>query len=323
MPLTIGDRIGPYEILAPIGAGGMGEVYRAKDVNLDRDVAIKALPSAVAQDRERLARFEREAKVLASLNHPNIAQIYGLEQMGDTRVLAIELVPGSTPGTPDSFETALNYALQIAQALEAAHERGIIHRDLKPANIMVTPEGLIKLLDFGLAAVPGRDGAASAPGTDAANSPTFTIRATQAGMILGTAAYMSPEQASGKVLDRRTDIWSFGVILYEMLIGEPLFAGETVSHTLADVLRAEIPFDRLTSVPAPIRELIERCLDRDIKMRLQSISEARIAIQKYLQRPSGRVSPLAADTGTRARSWLWPTISGVLATVLIIGAVMY
>ena len=216
MPLSAGTRLGPYEILAPIGAGGMGEVYRARDTKLDRDVAIKVLPAAFAQDPERLARFEREAKVLASLNHPNIAQIYGIEE----RALVMELVDGETLKGPLPLDTALNYARQIADALEAAHEKGIIHRDLKPANIMITPAGVVKVLDFGLAAV-----AQSSDPSNPANSPTLTISPTRAGMILGTAAYMSPEQARGKAVDKRADIWAFGVVLYEMLTGKQLFEG--------------------------------------------------------------------------------------------------
>ncbi len=205
MPLSATDRLGPYEILAPLGAGGMGEVYRARDTKLDREVAIKVLPAALAQDPERLARFEREAKVLAALNHPNIAQIYGIEDSGGMRALVMELVPGECLKGPLPLPTALNYAKQIAEALEAAHEKGITHRDLKPANIMVTPEGVVKVLDFGLAAVPSRDADGS---VDRHNSPTLTIAATQAGMIMGTAAYMSPEQAAGKPVDKRADIWS-------------------------------------------------------------------------------------------------------------------
>ncbi len=324
MLLSTGELFGPYEILAPLGAGGMGEVYRAKDIKLDREVALKVLPSAVAQDRERMARFEREAKVLASLNHPNIAQIYGLAESGSARGLVMELVRGSILPSPQQIDAALNCAQQIADALEAAHEKGITHRDLKPANIMVTPEGTVKLLDFGLAAVAGKDGPASGPGADVLNSPTLTMAATQAGVILGTAAYMSPEQAAGKVADRRSDIWSFGVVLFEMLTGERLFAGETVSHTLADVLRAEIPFQRLPpAVPAPIRELLKRCLDRDVRMRLQSIGEARIAIQRYVKNPSPEVSPAIAVLPRRDRRWLWPSISGALAILLLAGALVY
>jgi len=216
MPLSAGDKLGPYEILAPIGAGGMGEVYKARDTKLEREVAIKVLPAALAKDAERLARFEREAKVLASLNHPNIAQIYGIEESNGVRALVMELVPGQTLKGPLPLETALNYAKQIADALEAAHDKGITHRDLKPANIMVTPAGIIKVLDFGLAAVSQ----VSTPGDRNTNSPTLTMHATQAGMIMGTAAYMSPEQASGKPVDKRADIWSFGVVLWEMLTGK-------------------------------------------------------------------------------------------------------
>ncbi len=304
MPLPTGTRLGAYEILGPLGAGGMGEVYRAKDTRLDREAAIKVLPAAVAQDRERLARFEREAKVLASLNHPNIAQIYGLEENGDTRALVMELVPGDILTTPQPLETAVLYARQIAEALEAAHEKGITHRDLKPANIMITPEGVVKVLDFGLASVPSREAVSG----EAANSPTMTMAATQAGMIMGTAAYMSPEQAAGKPVDRRSDIWSFGVILYEMLVGKKLFAGETLSHTLADVLRAEIDLTLIpASTPEAIRDLIERCLDRDVKTRLQVISEARILLQRPLRRS---VTPLVAPAKASRIPW---AVAGVLA----------
>src|SRR5690242_15817006 len=225
MLLAVGTRLGPYEIVAPIGAGGMGEVYRARDTKLDREVAIKVLPAAFAQDPERLARFEREAKVLAALNHPNIAQIYGLEQ----RALVMELVEGVTLKGPLPVETALNYARQIAEALEAAHEKGIVHRDLKPANVMVTPAGLVKVLDFGLAKSPE-----DRPSGDPAESPTQTLSMTQAGVILGTAAYMSPEQARGAMADSRADVWGFGVLLYEMLTGKRAFSGASITEVLAD-----------------------------------------------------------------------------------------
>ena len=292
MPLSVGTRLGPYEILAPIGAGGMGEVYRARDSKLDRDVAIKVLPQTLAQDPERLARFEREAKVLAALNHPNIAQIYGLEQ----RALVMELVEGETLKGPLPLEIALNYAKQIADALEAAHEKGITHRDLKPANIMITPAGVVKVLDFGLAAV-AQDPASGS--TDPSNSPTLTMRATQAGMIMGTAAYMSPEQAAGKPVDKRADIWSFGVVLFELLTGHQLFGeGETISHTLADVLRAPIDFERLPKeTPSTIRSLLRRCLDRDVKSRLRDIGEARLVISGVGKEPE-------APATERSRSWL-------------------
>jgi len=266
MPLPAGTRLGTYEILAPIGAGGMGEVYRARDTKLDRDVAIKVLPPALAEDPERLARFEREAKVLASLNHPNIAQIYGIED----RALVMELVPGESLQGPLPLDTALNYARQIADALEAAHEKNIIHRDLKPANIMITPAGVVKVLDFGLAAV-----AQSSDPSNPANSPTLTISPTRAGMILGTAAYMSPEQARGKMVDKRADIWAFGVVLDEMLTGKRLFEGETISDILAAVLTKE---PDLTRVPAKVRRLLEACLQKDPKQRLQAIGDWRLRL---------------------------------------------
>jgi len=271
--VTPGTKFGHHEIIAPLGAGGMGEVYRARDTRLDRDVAIKVLPARLAQDAERLARFEREAKVLAALNHPNIAQIYGLEE----GALIMELVEGSNLAGPLDRQTAVHYARQIADALEAAHEKGIVHRDLKPANIMITPAGVVKVLDFGLAAITAPSSQSTA---DAANSPTLTMAATQAGVILGTAAYMSPEQAAGKPVDRRADIWAFGVVLWEMLTGRQLFSGETVSHTLADVLKGEIDLGRLPrDTPPALRTLVKRCLDRDVRKRLRDIGEARVALE--------------------------------------------
>jgi eukaryotic-like serine/threonine-protein kinase len=271
MPLSAGTRLGPYEILAPLGAGGMGEVYRAKDTKLDREVAIKVLPAALAQDPERLARFEREAKVLASLNHPNIATIHGVEESGGVRALVMELVPGESLQGPLPLETALNYAKQIADALEAAHEKNIIHRDLKPANIMITPAGVVKVLDFGLASVLNRDREEADP----ANSPTLTVSPTRAGMILGTAGYMSPEQARGKAVDKRADIWAFGVVLYESITGRRLFEGETVSDILAHVLTKEPDWEQ---VPARVRRLLEACLQKDPKQRLQAIGDWRLLL---------------------------------------------
>ena len=303
--MTPGTRLGPYEILGPLGAGGMGEVYRARDTKLDREVAVKVMPASMAQDRERLARFEREAKVLASLNHPNIAQIYGLEE----NALVMELVPGQTLTVPQPLEKALHYAKQIAEALEAAHEKGITHRDLKPANIMITPEGTVKVLDFGLASVPTRE-----TSSDPENSPTLTMAATQAGTIMGTAAYMSPEQAAGKAVDKRSDIWSFGVVLYEMLAGKKLFDGETLSHTLAHVLTAPIDFSNLP--PSPITGLLKRCLDRDLKTRLQAIGEARIAIQTYIANPASQ-APAPGVTRPASRiSWLVAAALAALAAGL-------
>ncbi|HTC88291.1 MAG TPA: protein kinase [Bryobacteraceae bacterium] len=310
MSLSVGERLGPYEILAPIGAGGMGEVYRARDTKLDRDVAIKVLPAALAQDPERLARFEREAKVLASLNHPNIAQIYGIED----RALVMELVDGETLRGPLLLETALNYSRQIANALEAAHEKGIIHRDLKPANIMVTPAGVVKVLDFGLAAV-----AQSSDPSNPATSPTLTISPTRAGMILGTAAYMSPEQARGKPVDKRADIWAFGVVLFEMLTGTQLFHGETVSDTLAQVLTKEPDSEQ---VPAKVRRLLQACLRKDPKQRLQAIGDWKLMLpedgfaNQHETKPSlhwilpGVAASLALIAGVALSGWLRPAAPG-------------
>ena len=315
MPVSVGDSLGAYEILAPLGKGGMGEVYRGRDIKLDREVAIKVLPATVAHDPERLARLEREAKILASLNHPNIAQIYGIEEADGVRALVMELVPGATLKGPLSIETTVHYAKQIAEALEAAHEKGIIHRDLKPANVIVTPEGVVKVLDFGLAAVPSRDVT-----SDPANSPTVT--ATQSGLILGTAAYMSPEQAAGKVVDKRSDIWSFGVVLYEMLTGERLFAGETVSHTLADVLRAPIVLDKLPKeTPRTVRELLKRCLDRDVKTRLRDIGEARVAIRNFAKNPDAIA--IAAAPQSRFHWLAWGVAGLFLLTALVVSLVHF
>ena len=239
MALAVGSRLGHYDVTALIGEGGMGQVYRATDTTLDRDVALKVLPDAFTADSDRLARFEREAKVLASLNHPNVGAIYGLEKSGDTRALVLELIEGPTLADrikrgPIPLDEALPIAKQIAEALEAAHEAGVIHhRDLKPANIKVRDDGTVKVLDFGLAKAldPHPEG-------DPSQSPTLTAAATQMGVIMGTAAYMSPEQARGSTVDSRADIWSFGVVLFEMLTGKQLFTGATVSDTLAAVLRA-------------------------------------------------------------------------------------
>jgi serine/threonine protein kinase len=274
MALAAGTRLGPYEIQAALGAGGMGEVYRARDTKLGRDVALKLLPDLFAADSDRLARFQREAQVLASLNDPHIAQIYGIEDSTSARALVMELVDGRTLADRIAqsripLDEAWTMARQVAEALEAAHEKGVIHRDLKPANVMITHAGLVKVLDFGLAAVA--QGSAS-PDINVTNSPTLTMAATRAGLILGTAAYMSPEQAAGKPVDRRADIWSFGVIVWEMLTGKRLFDGETISHTLADVLRAEIDFAKLPrETPPAVREILRRCLDRDVRNRLRDI----------------------------------------------------
>ncbi|MGD1071127.1 MAG: protein kinase [Bryobacteraceae bacterium] len=297
--LAAGDKLGIYQIVALIGVGGMGEVYRAKDTRLKREVALKVLPDTLARDPERLSRFEREAKVLASLNHPNIAQIYGVEE----RALVMELVPGENLKGPLPIETALLYAKQVAEALEAAHEKGIIHRDLKPANVKVTPEGVVKVLDFGLAR-------AAEESTDPSEASTGL--ATHAGTILGTAAYMSPEQAIGKSVDRRADIWSFGVVLWELLTGRRLFGGESFTQTLAEVVRGPIDFDPLPpETPAGIRRLLVRCLDRNVKNRLRDIGEARIAIDSALACETPLLERAQRTGGTRR--WLGWSVAAALA----------
>src|SRR4051794_641900 len=244
MALVAGTTLGSYKILSLLGAGGMGEVYRARDVRLKRDVALKILPAAFAQDQERMARFQREAELLAALNHPNIAAIYGLEENS----LIMELVEGEMLSSPVSVETAVRYAKQIAEALEYAHERGVIHRDLKPANMRLTSENAVKLLDFGLAkAIEDPTALRENP----ANSPTLTLGVTRMGVIMGTAAYMPPEQAIGKTADRRADIWSFGAVLYELLSGKCAFPGDSVAETLAGVLKLEPDWSALPASTPP------------------------------------------------------------------------
>ncbi len=284
MALAFGTHLGPYEVQTPLGSGGMGEVYRARDTRLGRDVALKVLPETVARDVERLARFRREAQLLASLNHPNIAAIYGFEDSGATHALVMELVEGPTlagriNGSAIPLDEALPIAKQISEALEYAHEHGIVHRDLKPANIKIAQNDAVKILDFGLAKALENDVASM----DISSSPTITRMATQAGIILGTAAYMSPEQAKGKSVDRRTDIWGFGCVLYEMLTGKQAFTGETVTDTLAAVIRAEPEWSAIPAdTPNAIRNLLQRCLKKDPRQRLQSIGDARITLEEIL-----------------------------------------
>lgn len=300
MALASSTRLGPYEILTPLGAGGMGEVYRAKDTKLCRDVAIKVLPEAFACDDTRMTRFEREAKVLASLNHPNIASIYGLEESNSTRALVMELVEGPTLAERIKrgalpLEEALPAAKQIAEGLEYAHERGIIHRDLKPSNVKLTPDGQVKILDFGLA--KALEGETS--GEELQNSPTLSAAATRLGVLLGTAAYMSPEQARGKRVDRRADIWAFGCVLYEMLTGQGAFSGETTSDVLACVIRAEPDWSAVpSSTPRRIRDLLRRCLQKDPRQRLRDVGDARIAIEEVL---TGAPDSAAVITESDAR----------------------
>jgi eukaryotic-like serine/threonine-protein kinase len=301
MPLAIGDKLGPYQVLAPLGAGGMGEVYRAKDTKLGRDVALKILPAVFASDPDRLARFEREARVLASLDHPNIGPIFGLEESNGTRALVLALIEGPTLADriaqgPLPVEEAKHIALQIAEAFEYAHDRGVIHRDLKPANIKITPEGVVKVLDFGLAkALEGDDptnsgapGAQSPAGVSPTMLPTMSMGATQPGTILGTAAYISPEQVKGKRADRRSDIWAFGVVLCEMTTGRRPFDGESLGELLANVVKDE---PQLGAVPAEFRPVVARCLIKDPRKRLQSFGEAR----QILEGDGGRTPGSARD----------------------------
>ncbi len=294
MTLTPGTQLGPYEITARIGVGGMGEVYRATDTNLKRSVAIKVLPEPVAADRERLARFQREAEVLASLNHANIAAIYGLERSDGATALVMELVEGPTLADriaqgPIPIDEALSIAKQIAEALEAAHEQGIVHRDLKPANIKLRPDGMVKVLDFGLAKALEP----MAARVDATASPTITSPAmTGVGTLLGTAAYMSPEQARGKAVDKRSDIWAFGCVLYEMLTSQPLFAGQSVSDTISHVLTRAPDWTR---VPTLFHTLLRSCLERDRDRRLRDIGDAWLLLDRPVDaRPSRRVVPWTA-----------------------------
>jgi Tol biopolymer transport system component len=319
MVLTNGAKLGPYEIVAPLGAGGMGEVYQAHDSKLERDVAIKVLPEAFAHDPDRLSRFQREAKMLAALNHSNIATIHGLEQSGGTSYLVMELVSGETLAERVKregrvpVEEALAIAKQIAEALEAAHEKSIIHRDLKPANVKVTPEGKVKVLDFGLAKAFAGD----EPGSDPSNSPTLSQAATMQGVILGTAAYMSPEQARGKSVDKRTDLWAFGCVLYELLTGKRTFHGEDITEILAAVVKSEPDWSRLPeATPATIRQLLRRCLQKDKTLRLQAAGDIRIEIAEALSAPpaAAAVAPAPATKGWRERL-AWPAVAGVLALI--------
>ena len=324
--LLSGTKLGPYEITGALGAGGMGEVYRARDTRLGRDVAIKVLPEAVARDAERLARLRREAQVLASLNHPNIAAIYGFEDSGGAHALVMELVEGSTlseriKSGAIPLDDALPIAKQIAEGLEYAHERGIVHRDLKPSNVKATHEGAVKILDFGLAKAIEGDLSA----TSVENSPTLSAMATHAGFLLGTAAYMSPEQARGKRADRRADIWAFGVVLFEMLSGGRLFTGETTSDTLAAVIRAEPEWSQLpSSTPPAVRNLLRRCLQKDPRQRLQAIGEARVTIEETLdgtntEAPWLGQAPQIRAAWRRTLPWTTTALVAVMAAFFAIG----
>jgi serine/threonine protein kinase len=320
MALTSGTKLGSYEVVAQIGAGGMGEVYQAHDTKLGRDVAIKVLPEAFAHDAERLARFQREAKMLAQLNHTNIATIYGLEHSNDTHYLVMELVPGDTLAQRIKrdgavpVEEALIIAKQIAEALEAAHEKGIIHRDLKPANVKVTPEGKVKVLDFGLAKAFEGDTSTE----DIGNSPTLSMAATMQGVILGTAAYMSPEQAKGKAVDKRTDIFAFGCVLYELLTGKQAFHGADISEILAAVIKTEPDWSLLPeATPLVIRKLLRHCLQKDKPLRLRDAGDAQIEIQEVIAAPKDSAATQAAPAST---SKLLLAVAAVLALLMVVAS---
>jgi serine/threonine protein kinase len=324
MSISTGTRLGAYEILAPLGAGGMGEVYRARDSRLGREVAIKVLPEEFFEDGDRVARFEREAKSLAALNHTGIAGVHAFEEISGRHLLVMELIDGvdlteRLVSGPIPLEESLPLAKQIAESLEAAHEKGIVHRDLKPANVKITADGRVKLLDFGLAKIYEADPNGSS--ASATRSPTITGRATAAGVILGTAAYMSPEQARGKPVDKRADVWAFGCVLYEMLAGKRAFEGETVSDTLVSVLSKEPDWGALpASAPPRIRDLLRRCLQRDPKQRLRDIGDARIAIEEELARagsfgslPAASVRAPEDKPSSRSSRWLPWAIAAAFA----------
>src|SRR5947209_8903478 len=317
MALTSGRKVGPYEIVAPLGAGGMGEVYRARDTKLGRDVALKLLPPLFTEDADRVARFKREAQLLASLNHPHIGAIYGFEDADNVPALVLELVEGDTlydrvRRGPLPLPGALAVAKQIADALDAAHRAGIIHRDLKPSNIKITADGVVKVLDFGLAKALS----AEASGPDLSKSPTVTADGTIVGEVLGTAAYMSPEQARGQPVDKRTDIWAFGCVLFEMLTGSSAFARKTATDTIAAVVSAEPEWKSLPAdTPGSIRRLLTRCLQKDARRRLHDIADARIELEDAMATPA-EPAPVPAP-----RRWSRLTLSALslgIATALVL-----
>ena len=339
--LTPGDRLGTYEVIGLLGAGGMGRVYRARDTTLGRDVALKILPDLCLADPDRRARFEREARLLASLNHPNIGSIYGVQESAPfkgsglpVRALVLELVEGDTladritlqaqpsesrRGLP--IDDVLSIASQVIEALEAAHERGIVHRDLKPANIKVTPEGRVKVLDFGLARAMSGTGS----GPQMANSPTVTVGGTQDGVLLGTAPYMSPEQARGRTVDKRTDIWAFGCVLYEMLTGAPAFAGDGVAEVLANVIKTEPDWTALPAdTPAALRLCLRRCLQKDLRQRFHDIADVRLAMEGAFEQPvttTARVNaPVGLTRDVASAGWAVALLAIVSAVAFIMFA---
>jgi len=327
--MRLGQRFGVYQVQARIGRGGMGEVYRAHDTRLGRDVAMKILPRLFTSDPDRLARFEREARVLASLSHPHIGAIYGLEDADGVRALVLELVQGETLGEritrgPIPLNETLTIARQVADAIDAAHEKGIIHRDLKPANIKLTPDGVAKVLDFGLAKAASGD----AVPANLSPSAAMTVGGTQEGVILGTAAYMSPEQARGRSADKRADVWAFGVVLYEMLTGRPAFEGESFSDVLAKVIEREPDWTALpASTPPRLRELLRRCAKRDPRMRLQAIGDARVQIDELISgatEETDTVFPVQARAPRNERlAWIVATVSLVITAALAVPATLY
>ena len=331
MSLSPGTSLGPYQVTAKIGEGGMGEVYQARDTKLDRDVALKVLPEAFTSDPDRLARFEREAKVLASLNHPNIGSIYGLEEAEGVKALVLELVEGPTLADrikqgPIPLDEALPIAKQIAEALEAAHEQGVIHRDLKPANIKVKDDGTVKVLDFGLAKAFQPD--ASDPNMSMSPTISLTAAATQMGMVIGTAAYMAPEQAKGKVVDKRSDVWAFGVVLYEMLTGKRPFRGDDVSTTLARVIDRDPAWDELPdSLPPVVLIYLRRCLAKEPKQRVHDVADVRLALAGAFDLPAPRpvVLPETSAVVPPLRVWHRPVavMSIVVAAVLVTGLTIW
>ena len=304
MSLITGSRIGPYEIGALIGEGGMGRVYRATDTTLKRVVAIKVLPPAFAADPDRVSRFDREARLLAALNHPNVAAIHGTEYVDGRRALVMELVEGNTLaegllGGRLSVAAATDIARQVAAALEATHDKGIVHRDLKPANIKITPEGVVKVLDFGLAKM-----ASAGDGFAGTASVTVTADATREGVIVGTVSYMSPEQARGQAVDKRTDIWAFGCVLYEMLSGRRPFVGETALDTLAAIVERQPDWSQLPDdVPEALRRLLDRCLEKDARQRLRDIGEARIQLPHRATSPERDSPPSRLRPRDRRLTW--------------------
>ena len=332
MSLSAGTSIGHYDVTSLLGEGGMGQVWQATDTQLNRQVALKILPDAFADDPDRLARFTREAQILASLNHPNIAAIYGIEEAEGTRALVLELVEGPTLADriakgPIPLDEALPIAKQIADALEAAHEAGVIHRDLKPANIKVREDGTVKVLDFGLAKALDPN-----PDVDPSQSPTLTAAATQMGVIMGTAAYMSPEQARGKSVDKRADIWAFGCVLFEMLTGGRAFKADEVSDTLAFVLTQDLPWDALpANTPPRIRRLLRRCVDKDARRRLRDIGEARLVVEGGLdagapwqhEADAVSVAPLPSIRWRQALPWMLAAlVAGSVITGMTVRSLM-